>query len=88
MQKVLSKFDEFCMCLVCVMMNWKETLPLDCEVWSVVCFLTIENNSRAEICCFCSAYREENVMNLRNVLRCQSMFYEKRTYTMTRAMGD
>ncbi len=31
------------------MMNWKETPPSNCEVKSVICFLTIENNSGAEI---------------------------------------
>ncbi len=36
-------------CSVYVMMNWKETPPSDCEVWSVVHFLTMENNSGAKI---------------------------------------
>ncbi len=41
---------------------------------SVVSFLTIENNSRAGIYhCLCSAYGEENVMNLRNIQRRQLM---------------
>ncbi len=35
---VSSEFNEFYMCLVCVMRNYKETLPCDCEVQSVVHF--------------------------------------------------
>ncbi len=55
------------MCSVCVIMNWKETQPSYCQVQSVVRFLTIENNSGAEIHCrLCTAYGEENVMNLEN----------------------
>ncbi len=41
------------MCSVCVVMNWSS----DCEVRSVVRFLTIENNSGARIHrCLCAAY--------------------------------
>ncbi len=49
-------------------MNWKETPPSDCEVRSGVSFLKIENNSEAEIHChLCTAYGEENIVNLKNV---------------------
>ncbi len=42
-------------------MSWKETLPNDCDVRSVVGFLTVENNAGAKIqCCLCTAYRECN----------------------------
>ncbi len=77
-QNVLSEFNE---CLVWEMMNyWKETRSSDCEVWSVVRFLTIENNSRVEICCrLCAAYIDENVMNLRNIQRWQLIFREERS---------
>ncbi len=40
------------MSLVCIMMNWKETSPSVCEVQSVVHFLTVENNSEAEVHCY------------------------------------
>ncbi len=51
-------------------MNWKKTPPIDCKVQSLVCFLTIENNSGAEIHRpLGTDYREENVMNLKNVRR-------------------
>ncbi len=47
------------------MMNWKKTYSSNCEVRSVVWFLTIENNSGPKIHHrLCTAYREENVMNL------------------------
>ncbi len=43
-----------------------EIPPSDCEVLSVVRFLTIESNSEAEIYCnLCAAYGKENVVNLR-----------------------
>ncbi len=49
-------------------MNGKETPPSNCEVRSVS-FITMENNSGAEIHRhLCAAYREENVMNLRKCL--------------------
>ncbi len=49
------------------MINWKEIPPSDCETRSVVHFLTILNNSKAKVHhCLCTAYGEENVMNLRN----------------------
>ncbi len=48
-QEVSSEFNKFCKSLICVMMNLKETPPFDCEVRSVVWFLTIKNSSRAEI---------------------------------------
>ncbi len=67
-------------CLLCVMMNWKETQPSNCEAWSVVYFWTIENNTGAKFCCcLCTAYREEKVMNLRNIQQWQSMFQEGKT---------
>ncbi len=44
----------------CLMTSWKEIAPSDCKVWSVVHFLTIENNSRFEIhSCLGTAYGEE-----------------------------
>ncbi len=62
------------------MLNWKETSPSDWKVWSVVCFLTIENNSGVEIHCrLCTTHGEENVINLRNVQWWQSVFQERRT---------
>ncbi len=49
------------------MMNWKEIPTFNCEAQSVAHFLTIENNSGAEILCrLCAAYGEENVKNLKN----------------------
>ncbi len=57
----LSEFDKFYTCLVCVMINWKETLLSDREVQNVY-FLTIKDNSGVKIHrCLCTAYREENV---------------------------
>ncbi len=51
------------------MMNCKETPPSNSKMRSVVHFLTIENNSGAEIhCCLCTVYGEENVMNLKKWL--------------------
>ncbi len=69
-QKISNEFTEFyTTCLVCVMMNWKETPPSNYGVQSVVWFLTIENNSGAEIYCrLCATYEEGNVINLRNVM--------------------
>ncbi len=62
------------------MMNWKESLPPDCQVRSVFRFLTKENNSGAKnCCCSCTAYGEENVTNLKNVQQWQSMFREGRS---------
>ncbi len=56
------------MCSVCAMMNWKETPSSGRKVRSIVRFLTIENNSRAEIHCPLGIdYREDYVMNLKNV---------------------
>ncbi len=78
-QKVLSEFNVFCMCSDCVMMNWKETPPSDLQ-GAKCCFLTIENNSRPKIYrCLCTAYREENVINFRNIQQWWSMFQEGRT---------
>ncbi len=45
--KSFHEFNKFCKCLVYVMMNWKETLPSNCEVGSIVHFLTIENKTKA-----------------------------------------
>ncbi len=44
---------------------WKK---IDYGVRSVVCFLRLENNSRVEIHRICTAYGEENVMNLQNMI--------------------
>ncbi len=53
------------MCLLCLMMNWKETPPSNCKMQSIVPFLTIEINSGAKIhCCSCIVYGDENVINL------------------------
>ncbi len=50
------------------MMNWKETRSSDCEVRSAVQFLTIVNNSGAEIRRHLyTTYRENNVIHFRNV---------------------
>ncbi len=65
-------------------MNWKKTSP--CDDWdgrsvgSVVHFLTIENNSVAKIH---ATYKEENVINLRNVHCWQSIFQEESTNVHT-----
>ncbi len=68
------------MCSICVVMNWKETLPSNCELQSVINFLTIENDFGAEIHrCLCAVYEEENAVNLRNVQQWMSMFQEGRT---------
>ncbi len=68
------------MCLVCVMMNWKETPPLTTEVQSVVQFLTIENNFSAKIHHrLCTVNKQENVMNFRNIQQWQSVFQKGRT---------
>ncbi len=46
-------------------MNWKEILPFDYEMQSIVCFLKIKNNFGVKIHrCLNAVYREENVMNL------------------------
>ncbi len=64
------------------MMNWKETLLSGCNVWSVVCFLTIENNSGAKINRpLGTDYRKENVVKLKNVQRQQLIFLEERRNT-------
>ncbi len=66
-QKVSREFKEFYTCLVCVMMNWKETPSSDCKMRSAVCFLTIENNFRPKIDCHLNTdYGKENVVNLKN----------------------
>ncbi len=62
-------------CSVRIMMNWKETPPSNCKEWSVVHFLTIENNSRAKIHShLCIAFGEENVMNRKNIQNWQLIF--------------
>ncbi len=65
---VYSEFNEFYTCLVCLIINQKETPPSDCDIRSVVRFLTIENNSAAEIHqCLWVTYSEENVINFKNI---------------------
>ncbi len=67
------------MCSVCITMNWIETPPFDCELQIGVRFLTIENNFGSEIHRhLCTAYGEENIMNLINVQWRQSMFQQWR----------
>ncbi len=48
------------MCSASIMMNGKETTPSDCKVRSVVCFLTIENNSKGKMFCLHCLWRECN----------------------------
>ncbi len=56
------------MCLVCMMMNWKETQGLHSEAWRAVHFLTIKNHFTTKMHYHLySANEEENVMNLRNI---------------------
>ncbi len=52
-----KKFQVNSTSLVCVMMNWKKTLPLSTRSEMLLVFLTTS----------CAVYGEENVMNLRNV---------------------
>ncbi len=59
-------------------MIWKETPLSDCEVQSIVCFSTIENNSGAKTRrCLWTVDGEENVMNLKNIQ--WSVFWGGRT---------
>ncbi len=63
-------------------MDFKKTLPFDCEVRSIIKFLIAENKSGTKIHWrLCAVYGEEHKMNVQNVQWWQKMFKDGRTST-------